>query len=207
MSARLLFEVALRVLGLWFVCNSVTSFTTAASLYLTIAWSSVTPSVPHYVVASASVTTAVQLVLGTVLIRWAPGMAARCYPPGAANEASQSRVGPGDVYHTACFVLGVYLLVLATEPVSRLVIAGIGRTPGWSHIRLASDAVTIVMYTVTGILLVFGSRPLSELLSNLRYNPDTIPKQQISIAVLLIIVLLFAVVLTVIRRMSLGGLW
>ena len=66
--------------------------------------------------------------------------------------------------------------------------------------------MTTVVYVATGVLLVFGSQRISELLLNLRYDPDTIPKQQLSIAMLLILVVLFAVILGVIRRMSLGGL-
>ena len=45
-------------------------------------------------------------------------------------------------------------------------------------------------------------RECGELLANLRYDPDTIPAQRISIAMLLLVTLLFAIALAVIRRVS-----
>jgi hypothetical protein len=42
-------------------------------------------------------------------------------------------------------------------------------------------------------------------MSNLRYDPDTIPKQQVSLALLLLAILAFAVILGVIRAFTHGG--
>lgn len=202
MSARLLIEVALRVLGLWFLLNSVVTMTETASWHLANVLAGGSDVGTHFLVLSG-VAVAVQLALGVMLIRWAPGMAARFYPPDAEKPEPQIRVGPGDIYQTACFVLGVYLLVRGVESVGRLAIGALSFSPGP---QLASVAVSAMVYTASGLLLIFGSRRIGQLVSNLRYDPDSIPQQQFSLKLLLIITGLVAVILGVIRMISVGGL-
>ncbi len=211
MSARLLLEVALRVLGLWFALHSVITLAAIAPIYLSTVWDSSIPNMTAYLVTTG-VTSIVRFALGAALICWAPGIAARFYPPDAESEEPRIRVGPGDVYRTACFVLGVYLLVQIVQPASRLVIAGFQRPyADWQPSRLAGDAMTTIVYTVVGMFLVFGSNKIGEWFSNLRYDPNrndpnTIPKPQFTIAAILILVVIFAVCFAVIRGIMVGGL-
>lgn len=203
MSARLLFEVALRVLGIWLLVNSVNTLILTASSHLASQSNSMVPGWENYLVAYA-MTFVVQSVLGVVLLYFAPNIAALFYQAVIENDATNDpsiRIGPGDVYHIACFVLGAYLLVQTAEPASQLVIAAIRETP-WMRGQLASTSVRLVAYAVSGIFLVFGSRSISRLLSNLRYDPETIFNQQVSIAMLLILLVVIAVVLAILRRMT-----
>ena len=62
-----------------------------------------------------------------------------------------------------------------------------------------------MVYVASGILLVFGSRKISEMLSRLGYDPDTIPAERFSIVILLILLVLFAIMVGVIRFMAHGG--
>ena len=52
----------------------------------------------------------------------------------------------------------------------------------------------------------FGSRRIGQLFANLRYDPDTIPKQQVSLAFLLLLVLAVSLILGVIRTFTFGSL-
>ena len=70
---------------------------------------------------------------------------------------------------------------------------------------MAADAITAAVYLATGLVLVFGSQRIGQFMSNLRYDPDTIPKQQVSLALLLLAILAFAVILGVIRAFTRGG--
>ena len=211
MSARLLLEVALRVLGLWFAFHSIITLAERIPIYLGAVWGSLIPNTTSYLVTTG-VTFVVQFALGAALIYWAPGIAAKFYPPDAENEEPRIGVGPGDVYRTACFVLGVYLLVQIVQPASRLAIAGFQRPySNWQPSQMAVDAVTTIVYTVVGMFLLFGSNKIGEWFSSLRYDsnrndPNTIPKPQFTIAAILILVVLFAVCLEVIRRLTVGGL-
>ncbi len=204
MSARLLLEISLRVLGLWLVFKIV-ALAMVVPLFMSNIWSSVGSDSTLYILFYI-LPTALQVVLGAALTYCAPRIAAVFYPPHAETERLQINVGPGDVYRTASFVLGAYLLVHAVQPACRLVVAGFRGIPGgWQESQLVVDAVTMIVNTAAGTLLVFGSNWIGKFLSNLRYDPDTIPKQQISIAAMLVLILLFALCLGVIRWMTFGG--
>jgi hypothetical protein len=201
MSARLLMEVALRVLGIWFLLSSIVTMTPMASYYLA------NVSLGGLgVLISYGVAFVVQLALGVMLIRWAPSMAARFYPLDADEPEPQIRVGPGDIYHTACFVLGVYLLVLGVESSGRWAVGALPTSFGMQGSQLANIAVSAIVYTASGLLLIFGSRRIGQWMSNLRYDPDSIPQQQFSLKLLLIITGVVAVILGAIRMITVGGL-
>jgi hypothetical protein len=194
MSARLLLEVALRIMGLWFFLTSMTTLVATVSVLWSIAGSTA-------YLWGAVATFIAQFVLGGMLVFGAPAVARWFYPAREESEGLRLAVGPGDVYRTACFVLGAYLLVATAHPLGRLLSAGwSGEAAG----RLVADFVTFTVYACGGVLLVFGSRPIAQMLSNLRYDPDTIPKQQLSLAALLLFIVLVAVVLGVFRMISLG---
>jgi len=174
-----------------------------ASFYMTNIWGSGNANMTNYLIA-LGVNFAVQLAIGLGSIRYAPVVAARFYPAEADDEESPARVRPGDLYHTACFVLGVFLLVSAAGPAGRFMIAGM--QGGWGQSQMASNAFTTLVYTAAGILLIFGSRRIGEMMSSLRYDPESIPKQQISVANLLLLFVFAAFILWAIRRMTLGGI-
>jgi len=196
MSPRLVLEIALRVMGLWFFFTGISTLTTTVSVLLWTPSGSMR-SIWLYFVA----TVVVQFLLGGVLVFCAPAIAAWFYPAG--NESDSPRaVGPGDLYRAACFVLGAYLLVAASQPAGRLLDAV--NSSGAFGPSAAGDAVTLIVHVAAGLLLVFGSRRIADLLANLRYDPSTIPNQQLSLAMLLILIVLVAVALGVFRMISVG---
>jgi hypothetical protein len=77
MSARLLLEVALRVMGLWyFFASMVTLTNTAWNAWIAIE----NPTSPNFTLiyaVSTGLSTIVQLALAAALIKWAPHIAAR----------------------------------------------------------------------------------------------------------------------------------
>ena len=72
---------------------------------------------------------------------------------------------------------------------------------------LTADVMTVIVYTATGMFLVFGSGWIGRWFSSLHHDPDKIPQQRFSIAALLVAVVLFAVCLEVIRWISVDRLW
>ena len=206
MTARVLFEVALRILGLWILYTAITAMTSMTSWYFAIEPTGAIDVTTYLVLTGFFV--AVHLALGVTLIGWALGIAARFYPPDsllsdATNSEPQRRVGPGDIYHTACFVLGVCLLVPGIQSASEFATGAV--SIGWQTNQLAHLAVSAVVYTTSGLLLIFGSRRIANLMSSLQYDPDSIPRQQFSIKMLLIITVAVAVILGVIRMITVGG--
>ncbi len=200
MSARTLLEVALRILGVWCVVSTVHTLTTSASIYLAGGWGQTGVDMAGWFFASG-LSSFVQLMLGVALICFAPAIAASLYPDTPDADQSLSRVGPGDLYHTACFVLGVFLLVSAAQPAGRIVNAGLRGIP----FEMAGDIFTMIVYMAAGVALVIGARRLGELLSSLNHDPDSIPRQRISLTILLVLSAVVAVVLGVLRWLTMGG--
>lgn len=195
MSARILLEVALRVLGMWVCLSGVTGLTSVVSFCLQTG--SATPDV-----MLSAVPIVMQLLLGGVMLFGAPGIAARFYRRDGANHVLQIAVGRGDVFRIACFLLGVCLLVHASIPAVRLAMFGFLGT-GFGA-RELSEVLEMTVNLAIGIWLVIGSRAIAAFLSNLRYDPDTIPAQRFSIAMLLVLFAMIAVFLGLIRIASLG---
>ncbi len=206
MSARLLLEVAIRVMGLWFALDALVGLTTQVPNYLAMMWNFPIPNVGSSILA-AGLTYGLQFALGAAAVYWAPSIAARLYPTVDESDELRVNIGPGDVYRTACCVLGVYLLVQALTPAGRLLIAGYNNNfVIWRSGVLTSDAVTVIVNAAIGMSLVFGSGWIGRWFSSLHYDPDTIPQQRFSIAALLAAVVLFAVCLEVIRWITQDGL-
>ena len=94
-------------------------------------------------------------------------------------------------------------MVEAADPAGLLAMAVLQEPAGLaSRGDLIAQCITLAVRIVAGVLLIFGSSTIGRLLANLRYDPDTIPKQQLSIAMLLVLLVLFAVVLAIIRQMA-----
>jgi hypothetical protein len=204
MSTRILLEVSIRFLGLWSVFTAINGLV-VAPFYMPSIWGSAQPGPLIAACIFSTVAASVQGLLGAMLIGWAPRIAARFYPAGPEEIELHLKIGPGDLYHVACFVLGAYLLVQAAEPACRLAIAGM-RGMSWDRGSLIAWAITAMVDAAAGIVLLFGSRRIGQLFSNLRYDPDTIPKQQVSLAFLLLLVLVVTLILGVIRAFTFGGL-
>jgi hypothetical protein len=194
MSARTLLEVALRLLGICLCLVAITHMTANVSFLLLNPW-----AVTDFLSFFAPVV--VQLLLGFLLIVFARRIAAWFYPRN--EEVLQIAVGPGDIYRTACFVLGVYLLVQAAVPAGRLVGSGYARL-----VWMPQDVATLVELIVDlacGVWLVFGSRSISEFLRRLGYDANAIPAQRFSIAALFIILLVVALAFGLIRMLVVRG--
>lgn len=198
MSARQLFEVALRILGVWFVLSSITTMTMTASLYLSGGLAGTGVNTARWVFASG-VNFLIEFVIGLGLILYAPVVTGFCYRKQDDAEESEIRIGPGDIYHVACFVLGAFVFVKAAEPAGRMVNAGFQG----SNYGMAGDAFTMIAYMSAGLLLVFGARRIGEGLSRMKYDPDSIVDQQISVRILLVLTALVAVALGVARWLAL----
>lgn len=199
MSARILLEVTLRILGLWYLFTSLNTLTTTVSFYVSGGWGSAGAEMTSFAIAQG-VSIAVQVAIGLGLILGAPSVAARFYREEADAGESQVRVGPGDIYHTACFVLGAFVLINTAAPLGRLVIARFrGIAQGW----LANDLFTVVVHTTAGILLIFGSRRISELLLSLRHDPESVPKQRLSVSNLLTLIVFLGLLIGTIRWLAL----
>lgn len=201
MSARRILEVALRIMGLWLLFAGMAGLSKFGTIWLTD-W-----MITKEHIVSYSVAVVWQLLLGAALLGWAPRIAMRFYPPESDSGELIVAVGPGDMYRIACFVFGVYLLLQTAVPIGRLlngaVLTARGYTPPSGP--LASDAVTVMMHGLAGILLIFGSQRIAKWFSNLHYDPDTIPDQRVSIMALMLMFVLAAVVLGTIRAISLNG--
>lgn len=203
MTARLLLEVALRVLGLWVLLNALLGITSTGSLFLSEMNLHGDVGMVDPAIWSSGTTVGMHFMLGVLLIWLAPAISASFYPQDLENEALEVRIGPGDVYRVACFVLGAYLVVQGAQSAANTVVTGFDRQlSGFSQPQLIQGGINASIYFVSGLLLVFGSRPISELLLNLRYDPETIPQQQLSIAALLVVLVAVAVVIGVIRNLT-----
>jgi hypothetical protein len=202
MSPRLLFEVAMRIVGVWFLFQGLDLLTWAVTWHFSqlqgismFGSPSLWPTYANLVIETS---------LGIALIGLGPRLARYLYPETENPSTDSARqIGPGDLYHTDCFVLGVYLLVQAVEPGSQIALTAIqGQGLAALMAESASTLIVLVTYLVAGLVLVFGARPISAFLSHLRYDPQTIPKQHISLGILLIVIVVIAGALTFLRRMS-----
>ncbi len=195
MSARTFVEVALRVMGIWYFVTAIHTLTA------TVIYFASTPAQAGFSWGTYVATGVPGPILGALLTYFAPAIAAWFYPASAADNEPSWAIGPGDLYHTASFVLGAYFLVSAARPAIQLLI---GVQSGSFTQSSAGDTVLCAVYSLAGFMLIFGSRRIAVTMSNLRYDPNTIPKQQFSLGLLLLFILLFAVVLGVLRIMTPG---
>ena len=194
-TGRLLTEVGLRLIGLWYVFAAIESLVNSVS-YLFYAYLgsqanfNVFPSLVAVVVAFT------QFGIAFVIIRWAPRVAARFYPGEVATPEPRLAVGPGDIYHTACFILGAYCLV---QGATFGVMGAIQFATGQSGTPIQYAGAGVLVYTASGLLLIFGARPIAEFIGGIRHDPDSIPNQQFSLKMLLIVTGIVAVILGVAR--------
>jgi len=187
-------------MGLWFVFDGICHIPVSAAQLL---WE-LPISIPTWqgvvLTLSDTLTVAARLVVGVLVVVFSGRMASKFYPqtPENAGEIRFGRVGAGDLFRIASFVLGIYALFQAASPAIRLVerlMVGSPYTGG----SVIHDAVQAGVFFVSGLLLVFGARPIAQLMANLSYDPDTLPSQQISLWLLLALIAVVAIVLGLMR--------
>jgi hypothetical protein len=124
----------------------------------------------------------------------------------AADGPLSSAPGAGDLYHIACFVMGLWMLVQAIQPGAQALGSLISR----GNATLLLDTQTVVGLCHSGILvlfglaLIFGSRGLSRFLASLGHDPDNVPAQQFSLKLLVALVTASALLLLTMRLLILG---
>jgi hypothetical protein len=199
-TGRLLTEVGLRLIGLWYVFAAIESVVNSASYVL---HGYLNQSTANYSFAGATIAVVVamaKLAMAVFIIYLAPAIAARFYPTESEPVDAKPAIGPGDVYHTACFVLGAYFLVqggaMAIPFVAQLVTGSVRGIP------TEYAGAMFLVHTVSGLLLIYGARPIAEFIGSIRHDPDSIPNQQLSLKMLLIVTGIVAVILGVARMVS-----
>jgi hypothetical protein len=199
MSAKLLLEVALRILGLWLLFSALPGLASSVPWFIGEAFA--TSGGKFHYLASTGISFIVQALLGLVALYWAPNISARFYPSDIEAPQSPIRIGPGDFYHTACFVLGVYFLV-------RGAVAG-GQAATTALAEGSRNSATLIfvsglVFATFGLFLVFGAGRIGQFISSIQYDPDSIPRQQFSLKLILIVTVLIAVMMGVIRVLTVG---
>ena len=201
MTPRDLVEVALRVMGIWFVAVAIVSLAMTISYVLSDTWGSVLGQ-PGWLLGSLVMVVA-QFAVGAVLMYRAPSIAAWFYRNDSASAATPVHILPGDAYHIACFVLGMYLVVRSIaemfQGVTHLIQGGATSAYG-------PEVLSAAVQLLVGLALVFGAERIGRLMASLKYDPESVPRQRLSVATLLILVAAVAVVLGVIHAIS-GSDW
>lgn len=201
MHARTLFEVLLRVLGMFLLAWALEKLLESGFLVY-YWWTTFAPTSFEWVgPAFALVTALAMLSVGLFLLWRAPRIAAKTYPE-ALPEGEPLRfgaIGAGDLYRITSFGIGIVFVVLALAAAGRIAV-GLALQPSFSgSMREIGDMATAIVYGLSGLVLVFGSRQIGAWLATLRYDPDTIPAQQFSLRVLLIVITLVGVAFAAMR--------
>ncbi len=123
----------------------------------------------------------------------------------ASTSIDVTRIGAGQAYHIATFVTGVILVTTAIRPAAQGV-AGLLTTS--AAIRWAGgvggayglvNMVEAVTRAAFGVFLMFGAKQIAFWMASLRYDPDNVPNQRISLRLLLVLATVIAVVLILMR--------
>lgn len=209
-SARNLLTVALQILGFWLVCRSIIALPQIAA-YAMYAFPSPNPSGidPVFVLLMMVLQLGAPLVVGIGVILLAGRISRRVYPASdrTADSIAFGRVGAGDLYHIASFVMGVYMLIQAVEPVVRFLGGTMGAGPfsmePWARGGV-HDMITAAIYGVSGLVLIFGGPGIAQAMAAVPRDSDKVPVPQFSIRMLLILGVVFAIVLGVLRAVIVG---
>jgi hypothetical protein len=211
MSPRNLFEVAMRIMGAVYFFSNAVGVLSFATMWLTEGQEIVSDPTFFYAYHSQSIWHVIGGVFGIVLFSYARSFSCWVYPdkeenlPHPIEANSETRFGPGDVYHTALVVLGLFLLVQLTEPLCKIieeVLTGnmfAGNNYYMFGGSTAGFATKAIVYAVVGSLLIFGAGNISRKLAGQRYDTNSIPKPQFGIAMMLVLFVLFAMLMAVIR--------
>jgi len=201
MHARTLFEVLLRVLGMfllaWAFDRLLQSIVQALYLWSLFARTSAEWIGPAYVLFTGLA----MLSAGLFLLLRAPRIAAKTYPEARAESEPLrfGAIGAGDLYRITSFGIGIVFVVFALAAAGRAAVGlALDSSASWSN-RDITDLATFAVYGLSGLVLVFGSRQIGTWMATLRYDPDTIPAQQFSLRMLLIVITLVGVAFAALR--------
>jgi hypothetical protein len=75
----------------------------------------------------------------------------------------------------------------------------LGMSTGLAADRAARAFVTFVIYVGGGLSLMFGGQKIGEWMAAIKYDPESVPKQQFSIRLLLVVTVMIALVLGIVR--------
>lgn len=192
--------VALRIMGLWFIFGGVSLVPMVVSQLFWAPPGSMTGGEQLRLWLAGTMSFGVRIVVGVLILVYSGWIAAKLYPQPVtgSSDLSFGKVGAGDLFRIASFVLGIYAMLLAVTPAVRLA----GELVEWGPRGdgfVVHDAVHAGVYLASGLLLAFGARPIAQWMASLRYDADTIPRQQISLLFLMGVVLVVAVVLGLMR--------
>ena len=211
-SARNLLTVALRVFAFWLVCKSVIDLP-QIGVYLLYVFQSPNPlgtgTDPVFVVLMMILQLGAPLVVGIGVILLAGRISRRFYPPSApaADPIVFGRVGAGDLYYVASFMMGIYILIQAVAPAVSVLAGSMGGEPlsiePWSDSGV-HGIITVAIYSVSGLFLIFGARGIAQAMTAVPRDSDEVPLPQFSIRILLILGVAFAIVLGVLRAVIVG---
>jgi hypothetical protein len=209
-SARNLLTVALQVFGFWLVCRAIIALPQVAA-YAMYAFQSPSPSGtgPMLGISMMAVQLGAPLVVGIGVILLAGRISGRFYPASdrTADSITFGRVGAGDLYRIASFLLGVYMLIQAVGPG----VSFFGTTMRGEPLAFetwaqggVNNLITAAVYSLSGLVLIFGSRGIAQAMAAVPRDSDQVPLPQFSIRMLLILGVVFAVVLGVLRTVVLS---
>jgi len=200
MHARTLFEVLLRVLGMFLLAWSLEKLLESGFLAY-YWWTTFAPTSIEIGTAYVLVTALALLSVGFFLFRRAPRIAAKMYPEALAESEPLrfGAIGAGDLYRITSFGIGIVFVVFALAAAGRAAVGlALDSSASWSN-RDITDLATFAVYGLSGLVLVFGSRQIGTWMATLRYDPDTIPAQQFSLRMLLIVITLVGVAFAALR--------
>ena len=209
-SARNLLTVALQILGCWLVCRSIIALPQIATFAM-YAFRSQSPLgiTPIFAIVTMVFQLGTPLVVGVGVILLAGRISRRVYPAAdhTADSITFGAVGAGDLYYIGSFMMGVYVLIQAVGPAVRFLGGTMGAGPfsmePWDQGGV-TDMITAAVYSVSGLILIFGGRGIAQALAAVPRDSDKVPVPQFSIRMLLIFGVAFAVVLGVLRAVVVG---
>lgn len=201
MHARTLFEVVLRVLGMFLLAWSLEKLLESGFLAY-YWWTTFAPTSIEWIgTAYVLVSALAMLSAGMFLLLRAPRIAAKTYPEARAEGEPLhfGAIGAGDLYRITSFGIGIVFVIFALAAAGRAAV-GLSLQSSFSgSMREIDDLATATIYGLSGLVLTFGSRQIGAWMATLRYDPDTIPAQQFSLRVLLIVITLVGVAFAAMR--------
>jgi len=204
MTLRELTMVGLRIVAIWI---GVSALTVLPSLAYGIA-ELVTGGMSRFggvreswlMVGSPLLVGVLHAGIGVVLFVMAPRLA-RSVSRGSDPDFEPAKVKsirPGDLYHIAAFLMGIYVLVRSISPGARAAVAMVDRTAGAAYAALLVEAVVFLAF---GAALILGGRGIAAFFASLGHDPDNVPAQQFSMRVILAVVIGTAILLGIIRAL------
>jgi len=185
MRLRDLTLIVLRLIAVWLGCWTVIRSEFLLIGYLPFA---TLPPPASWIMGQLTIH-ALQLLIAAGLFLASPRLA-DWICRDVADAPLTSAPGAGDLYHLACFAMGLWMLVQAIQPGARalgsLIFEGSAgfRVDMQTAIRLCHSGILVVF----GLALIFGSRGLSRFLASLGHDPDNVPAQQFSLKLLVALV-------------------